>query len=115
MDDTYPVLRYRRRRISDWCRSLRWQALNMRLRDDYVEDAAQGIARWNKILSDRGIAFEITLPHQAFYRQIGGFAGLLVSPTGEVLSEDDWAKQKDDFLPSADDAELHPVPDATGY
>jgi benzoyl-CoA 2,3-dioxygenase component B len=77
----------------------------MRLRDDYIADAADGVARWNKILSGRGIPFQITLPHQAFYRQIGGFSGLLVSPTGEVLSAGAWESQKGGFLPTAEDSD----------
>ena len=119
VDDTYPVMRFVEGEFK-LVQEPALAALNMRLRDDYVEDAAQGIARWNKILSDRGIAFEITLPHQAFYRQIGGFSGMLVSPKGEVLSEDDWEKQKDDFLPTAEDAEyiqslMQPVTEAGQY
>ena len=32
-------------------------AINMRLRDDYVRDAAGGIGRWNKLLQKSGIDF----------------------------------------------------------
>jgi len=103
VNETYPVLRHADGTFREM-REPALQALNMRLRDDYIKDAGEGVARWNKILSDRGIEFRITLPHQAFHRQIGGFAGLLVSPTGEVLSEDRWAQQRTAYLPSGDDA-----------
>ena len=103
LNDTYPVLRFQEGAFTE-VREPALQALNMRLRDDYVADTAQGIARWNKILSDRGIQFQITLPHQAFHRQIGTFAGLLVSPSGKVLNEGAWAKAESGFLPTADDA-----------
>ena len=104
VNDTYPVLRF----VDGGFKEVQepaLAALNMRLRDDYIADAADGVARWNKILSDRGIQFQITLPHQAFYRQIGAFRGMLVSPTGEVLSEGDWAKAEGGFLPTAEDSE----------
>src|SRR5271157_360330 len=40
-------------------------ALNMRLRDDYVEDAATGVGRWNRVLERTGTPFRMTLPHVA--------------------------------------------------
>ena len=43
------------------------------------------------------------LPHQAFYRQIGEFANVRVSPDGVVLDEASWAARKSDWLPSHDD------------
>ena len=48
-------------------------ALNERLRNDYVEDCAKGLLRWNKVIADAGIAFELKLPHRAFNRRIGAF------------------------------------------
>src|SRR5438128_1756700 len=38
-------------------------ALNMRLRDDYTNDCAKGLLRWNKIISTAGIDFAFALPH----------------------------------------------------
>jgi benzoyl-CoA 2,3-dioxygenase component B len=78
-------------------------ALNMRLRDDYITDCTRGIARWNRIPAGIGINFEMQLPHQAFYRQIGEFANVRVSPDGVVLDEASWAARKSDWLPSHDD------------
>ncbi|MGY9056159.1 MAG: benzoyl-CoA 2,3-epoxidase subunit BoxB [Alphaproteobacteria bacterium] len=101
---TYPVLRHLDGAFKQ-VQEPALAALNMRLRDDYIDDTAQGIARWNKILSDRGIDFVISLPHQAFHRQIGTFNGLLVSPNGEVLSAGVWKDSQDSFLPTADDAD----------
>ena len=31
-------------------------ALNMRLRDDYTQDCAKGMLRWNKIISTRRLS-----------------------------------------------------------
>src|SRR6185369_8894812 len=65
-------------------------ALNERLRNDYVEDCAKGLLRWNKVIADAGIAFELKLPHRAFNRRIGAFAELKVTPDGKVISEAEW-------------------------
>jgi len=79
------------------------QALNERLRQDYIDDCAKGVLRWNKAIERAGIAFEMTLPHRAFDRQIGAFAGLRVSPAGKVLSEAEWNANKDRWLPTDED------------
>lgn len=76
------------------------QTLNERLRQDYIEDCAKGVLRWNRILEKAGIPFEMKLPHRAFDRQIGAFAGLRVSPEGKVLSEAEWQANKDRWLPT---------------
>ena len=79
------------------------QALNERLRQDYIDDCAKGVLRWNKAIERAGIPFEMTLPHRAFDRQIGAFAGLRVSPEGRVLSEAEWNANKDRWLPTDED------------
>ena len=79
------------------------QALNERLRQDYIDDCAKGVLRWNKTIERAGIPFEMTLPHRAFDRQIGAFAGLRVSPEGKVLSEAEWIANKDKWLPTDED------------
>jgi benzoyl-CoA 2,3-dioxygenase component B len=79
------------------------QALNERLRQDYIDDCAKGVLRWNKAIERAGIDFEMTLPHRAFDRQIGAFAGLRVSPEGKVLSEAEWNANKDRWLPTEED------------
>jgi benzoyl-CoA 2,3-dioxygenase component B len=79
------------------------QALNERLRQDYIEDCARGVLRWNKIIEKAGIAFEIKLPHRGFNRRIGAFAGLRVSPDGKVLSEAEWKANEGKWLPTDED------------
>ncbi|MEK9662857.1 MAG: benzoyl-CoA 2,3-epoxidase subunit BoxB [Alphaproteobacteria bacterium] len=78
-------------------------ALNMRLRDDYIADCQRGVERWNRIPERLGVDFRITLPHQAFHRQIGAFANVHIAPGGAVLDDGAWATQRDAWLPSADD------------
>ena len=78
-------------------------SLNERLRDDYVEDCARGVARWNQIIQKAGIDVELKLPHRAFRRAIGGFAEVRVSPDGRVLSEAEWDAKKHEWLPTEED------------
>ncbi|MGB8393793.1 MAG: hypothetical protein WCE27_09205 [Pseudolabrys sp.] len=49
-------------------------ALKMRLRDDYVVDCNAGVGRWNKVIEQIGIPFQMKLPHVAFHRHIGELA-----------------------------------------
>jgi len=78
-------------------------ALNERLRNDYVEDCAKGLARWNKVIEQAGIAFELKLPHRAFNRRIGAFSEVHVSPDGKVMSEADWKANAHKWLPTDED------------
>jgi benzoyl-CoA 2,3-dioxygenase component B len=100
---TYPVLRLKDGAIvREEVPAL--SALNMRLRDDYVADAASGIERWwNRIIERAGIAYRITLPHVAFNRRIGEFAAIEADPEGNLLSAGEWVRRRDEFLPSTDD------------
>jgi benzoyl-CoA 2,3-dioxygenase component B len=78
-------------------------ALNERLRDDYIEEIADGVARWQRVIDNAGIPFRLTLPHKGFHREIGNFAGHFISPEGEVLSEEAWKKRESQWLPTPDD------------
>ena len=78
-------------------------ALNMRLRDNYTEDCAKGVERWNKIIEKGGINFRLALPHTAFHRQIGEFKEVKSNPKGELLSDAQWEQERDNYLPSAAD------------
>jgi benzoyl-CoA 2,3-dioxygenase component B len=48
----------------------------MRLRDDYVVDCNAGVGRWNKVIEQIGIPFQMKLPHVAFHRHIGEFSSI---------------------------------------
>lgn len=78
-------------------------ALNEVLRDDFIKDSAGGVNRWNKVIEKAGLPFRLTLPHKAFNRHIGTFAGLRVAPDGRVLSEAQWAAHVDQWLPTEAD------------
>ena len=81
-------------------------AINMRLRDDYVKDASGGLTRWNKIMKRKNIDFEFRLPHEGFNRNIGVFADVSVDPTGNIISPDSWEAQMTEWLPSKADGEF---------
>ena len=81
-------------------------AINMRLRDDYVKDASGGLTRWNKIMKRKNIDFEFRLPHEGFNRNIGVFANVSVDPTGNIISPDSWEAQMTAWLPSKADGEF---------
>tara|TARA_B100000989_G_scaffold40637_1_gene25778 strand:- start:1012 stop:2031 length:1020 start_codon:yes stop_codon:yes gene_type:complete len=81
-------------------------AINMRLRDDYVKDASGGLTRWNKIMKRKNIDFEFRLPHEGFNRNIGVFANVSVDPTGNIISPDSCEAQMTEWLPSKADGEF---------
>lgn len=78
-------------------------ALNERLRMDWVEDVAKGVERWNKIVAKYGIDFRFKLPHIAFHRAIGHFAGMNVTPDGRIVSAEDWKRGASGWLPTEED------------
>src|SRR4029450_7255332 len=102
---TYPVLRLVDGKIQNED-SPALSALNMRLRDDYVVDCNAGVGRWNKVISDIGIPFELKLPHVAFHRHIGEFSSIKADVNGQILSDADWQKRRNEFLPSDADRDF---------
>jgi len=78
-------------------------ALNEKLRDDYVADSVRGVGRWNRIIQRAGIPFELAVPHKAFNRRIGPLAGVKVSPDGRVVSEVEWEANAPHWLPTGED------------
>jgi benzoyl-CoA 2,3-dioxygenase component B len=102
---TYPVLKFvdgEIKRVDEPALT----AINMRLRDDYTADCQRGLDRWNKIIERTGVNFKLELPHVAFHRHIGEFKDVKASPTGQLLDDATWTKDKDKWLPSKDDGEF---------
>jgi benzoyl-CoA 2,3-epoxidase subunit B len=104
-DQTYDVLEVGAERLKTG-RAPALNALNERLRDDFVKDSVAGVGRWNRIIQKAGIDYSLTLPHKAFHRQIGPLAGARISPDGRVLSESDWQAGVAHWLPTAADREF---------
>src|SRR6185503_21366332 len=99
-NDIYPVLKLVKgeiKRVNEPALT----AINMRLRDDYTRDCAKGIERFNKIIERTGVNFRLALPHVAFHRDIGEFKDIEATPTGVLLDQVAWTRQKDQWLPSA--------------
>ena len=78
-------------------------ALNEKLRDDYIRDTLAGVGRWNKVMQKNGVDFQLTVPHKAFNRQIGSFAGVKVAPDGRIISAADWEGGVRSWLPTDED------------
>ena len=101
-NDTYPVLRCIDGAIvKQEVPAL--SALNMRLRDDFVDDCNGGIGRWNKVIERAGIDYRLALPHQAFNRRIGEFAKIHADSAGNILDDAAWARARETLLPTDDD------------
>jgi benzoyl-CoA 2,3-epoxidase subunit B len=99
---TYPVLRLKHGTIAnEHVPAL--SGLNMRLRDDYVKDATQGMTRWNRVLAQSNMPFRISLPHVAFNRRIGEFAAIHADTDGNLLDAAEWDARRGSMLPSEDD------------
>jgi len=100
---TYPVIRHVNGQfVTEEVPAL--SALNLRLRNDYVQDCNSGVTRWNRVIEKSGIEFRLTLPHVAFNRHIGEFASINTDTAGNILSDAEWAAQKGQMLPDDDDA-----------
>lgn len=101
-NDTYPVMK-----LVDGELQLvevpALNALNARLRDDFIEDCRGGISRWNREISSHGIDFEITMPHVAFNREVGEFADLSISPAGTVVDAPTFEAKTSTWLPTSED------------
>jgi benzoyl-CoA 2,3-dioxygenase component B len=78
-------------------------ALNLDLRNEYVDDCATGVKRWNKELERAGVEQRLLLPHVGFNRKVGVFAGVHVSPDGRLIDEAEWTRRLPEWLPTPDD------------
>jgi benzoyl-CoA 2,3-dioxygenase component B len=75
-------------------------AMNEVLRDAYIEDNQRGVDRWNKIIKDAGIDFELRLPHRRFNRVMGLHRGHHFDLEGKPIGEAEWNARRDEWLPS---------------
>jgi benzoyl-CoA 2,3-epoxidase subunit B len=74
--------------------------LNTDLRREYIKDCQNGVARWNRILEQAGLAHRLALPHIAFNRKVGAFAGIEAAPDGRRLEPFEWDAMRDRWLPT---------------
>jgi benzoyl-CoA 2,3-dioxygenase component B len=80
-------------------------AMNEVLRDWYVGDCQAGVSRWNKILERHGMGDRLALPDRKFNRGIGMFSSLHFDPKGAPLSDHEWNRRRNEWLPSPADRE----------
>jgi benzoyl-CoA 2,3-dioxygenase component B len=74
--------------------------LNTDLRREYISDCQGGVKRWNRILEEGGVEQRLHLPHVAFNRKVGAFAGIEATPAGEKLSAEEWQRRQAEWLPT---------------
>jgi len=78
-------------------------AMNEVLRDAYIDDNQRGVDRWNKIIQEAGIDFELRLPNRRFNRKMGVHSGHSFDVLGNPIGQDEFDRRRDDWLPSASD------------
>src|SRR5438093_8432040 len=78
-------------------------AMNEIVRDSYVEDCQRAVDKWNRAIADAGADFRLRLPSRKFHRHIGLYAGAFFDPDGNILTEEEWTRRRDGWLPSASD------------
>ena len=85
-------------------------AMNETLRDDYIVDCERAVRHWNEMLEAMGSPRRITLPNRRFHRRQGVYAGHFFNPMGELISEAEFNRRRDDWLLSpADNAYLKSI------
>jgi benzoyl-CoA 2,3-epoxidase subunit B len=80
-------------------------AMNEVLRDWYVGDCAAGVERWNRILERYGLSQRLRLPDRKFNRGIGMYSSFRFDPDGHPLTEEEWQRRKNEWLPTGKDSE----------
>jgi len=78
-------------------------AMNEVLRDNYVEDCQRAVDKWNRTIERHGHDFRLALPSRRFHRNQGIYAELKFDPAGRLLSNEEWAARRDQWLPNAAD------------
>ena len=81
------------------------RAMNLVLRDSYVEDCQRALKRWNQTLEAAGLSDRIYLPHDRFNREIGLYAGHPFDPRGDRMGAAEYEPKLSDWLPTPEDRE----------
>jgi benzoyl-CoA 2,3-dioxygenase component B len=81
-------------------------AMNEILREEYITDSHSAIRRWNKIISDEGVDFELKLPSKRFHRHQGEYAGHFFDEKGNLVSEAEYKASVKRLLPTDEDTTL---------
>jgi len=79
------------------------RAMNLVLRDSYVEDCERVIKRWNRLLDKAGMSERLYLPSDRFNRSQGVYARMPFDPQGARIPPEEWDQKRDEWLPSEED------------
>lgn len=77
--------------------------MNEVLRREYIEDCQRGVDKWNRLIREKGINFELKLPSPRFHRHVGIYQGLHFDPNGKLITREEWEAHKHEWLPTDDD------------
>ena len=80
-------------------------AMNEVVRDAYVEENQKGVDRWNRIIREAGVSFEIKLPSRRFNRKMGIYGGHFFDPSGKPVTDEEFNRRRFEWLPSEKDKE----------
>jgi benzoyl-CoA 2,3-dioxygenase component B len=78
-------------------------AMNEVLRDSYIEDCEKCLERWNRVITEHEIPYQLRLPDRRFHRHIGAYAAHRFDLAGRRLSAEQWNEQREEFLPDGKD------------
>jgi benzoyl-CoA 2,3-dioxygenase component B len=79
-------------------------AMNEVLRDAYLADNQKGIDYWNRIIEKYELDWRVKLPHRAFNRNVGVYAGHHFDPEGNLVDEATWNAKSSSWLPTREDS-----------
>jgi benzoyl-CoA 2,3-epoxidase subunit B len=77
--------------------------MNELLREEYMNDCLRVIKTWNRALKREGTSFTISLPSNRFHRRQGIYSSHHFNPQGQLISEEEWVKNKSSWLPTEED------------
>jgi benzoyl-CoA 2,3-dioxygenase component B len=78
-------------------------ALNEVLRDEYVADCERACRKWNHTIKKTGVDAELHIPSRRFNRTMGIYSAHAYSPSGEVISREQFEANRNKWLPTAED------------
>jgi benzoyl-CoA 2,3-epoxidase subunit B len=79
------------------------RAMNAVLRDSYVADCHRGLRRWNRELEHRQLDARLYLPAVCFNRKVGAFGEMSCDPQGKILTSEEFARRRAEWLPTEED------------
>ena len=76
-------------------------AVNLEVRNAYVEDCQAAVDKWNRLVADLGV--ELRLPSARFRRSVGTFAAGRFDPDGRPIADAEFRAREAVWLPSPPD------------